>query len=79
MICDGQIPRFDRRLNQGAQPRFVDVDITGLEGLHNPLVDIHTENFDPVSCKSAGGWQSDITEPDDADFVEVQSLLLESG
>jgi hypothetical protein len=57
----------------------VDVDFTVFKGLHNPLVDIHPDDFDSMRRKSTGGGQADISEADDADFVEVQDLLLEGG
>jgi hypothetical protein len=55
------------------------VNFTILEGLYNPLVDIHANYFDPVCRECAGGGQTDISKPDDAYFVEVQSLLLQLG
>ena len=60
MICDGEIPRFDGRLNEGAQPGLVDMDFSIFKGLHHSLIDIHSHNLDAVGSKGTGCGQANI-------------------
>ena len=42
-----------------------------LERVDDSLVDIHPDDFDSVSGKSAGGWQPDIAQAEDTDLLKI--------
>jgi hypothetical protein len=46
------------------------MDFTPVQSINDLLADIHTENINPVRGKSGCGGQTDITKPDDTDFLK---------
>jgi hypothetical protein len=71
---DGQVSGLERRLDDGPQSRFPDVQIPVPQGFHDDRVDIHADDLHSAGGEGAGGRQSDVSQSQNADFGKFHIL-----
>jgi hypothetical protein len=52
------------------------VDFATAQSFYDGWVNVHTNDFESMCGKGRGGWQSDIAEAQNADFLKVHSGSL---